>query len=119
MLCGLKPTVFHALHDLHQRSCQQDVAVKIFQQFCISADSNATKLTSNYASMRYELNRLSLLNHPYVVKLIGVITNPHSFVLEWAPLVSLELQRKHYLKHAAYMCPTSLALAMLQVRMCV
>ena len=102
--------------NFHQRICQQDVAVKIFQQFSISAESDATELTSNYASMRYELNRLSLVNHPYVVKLMGVITNPHSFVLEWAPRVSFELERKRHLRLAAYMCPTSLALAMLQVR---
>ena len=92
--------------------CSQVVAVKIFERFDDVGDV-AAELTKNYASMRYELNKLHQLDHPYVVKLIGVITNLHSFVLEWAPLVSLELQRKLYIERVTYMCPTSVVLAML------
>eukprot|EP00731_Ephydatia_muelleri_P024118 Em0016g389a len=92
----------------------QDVAVKIFERFDDVGDVT-TELTKNYAAMRYELNKLHQLDHPYVVKLVGVITNPHSFVLEWATLFSFELLRKQYGEKKVNMCPTSVALAMLQV----
>ena len=98
----------------HQDQTAQVVAVKIFERFDDIGDVSA-ELTKNYASMRYELNKLHQLDHPYVVKLIGVITNPHSFVLEWAPLFSFELLRKQHAERETHMCPTSLALAMLQV----
>lgn len=78
--------------------------------------SSATELAKNYADMRYELNKLSTLKHAYIVRFVGVFTNPLCFVLEWAPERSLEHIRQTHAKENQSFCPTSLFLVLLQVR---
>ena len=77
--------------------------------------NTAAELTRSYSDMRFELNKLSTLRHPYVVKFIGVLTNPHSFVLEWAPLKSLEHIRQNYAHQKERFCPTSISKVLMQV----
>ncbi len=91
------------------------MAVKIFDQCDAGLPDSATELTRNYSDMRYELNKLVSLKHPYIVRFIGVFTNPHCFVLEWAPKKSLETIRKPYAEKRINICPTSLILVLLQV----
>ena len=94
----------------------KDVAIKVFKQYDAGLPNSAAELTRNYSDMRYELNKLSTLRHPFIVVFVGVLTNPHCFVLEWAPLGSLEgLRGEHYDKGISF-CPTSLLLVLLQVR---
>lgn len=92
-----------------------EVAVKIFEQYNAALPDSATELTKNYSDMRYELNKLSSLAHPYIVRFIGVFTNPHSFVLEWAPRKSLEHLRIEHVTKRIPFCPTSIFLTLLQV----
>ena len=93
------------------------MAVKIFDQDGGTLiPETAVELTKSYSDMRYELNKLSSLNHPFVVRFIGVFTNPHCFLLEWAPFRSLEHIRKMHEKPRASFCPTSIFLTLLQVR---
>ena len=92
-----------------------EVAVKIFVQ-CDSVQPNSpTELAKNYADMRYELNKLSTMKHPLIVRFVGVLTNPLCFVLEWAPGNSLEHIRKAHASSSSSICPTSLFLVLLQV----
>ena len=92
-----------------------EVAIKIFVQFDSVQPSSASELAKNYADMRYELNKLSTMNHTYVVRFIGVLTNPLCFVLEWAPGVSLEHTRRAHADANCSFCPTALFLVLLQV----
>lgn len=73
------------------------------------------EVVKSYADMRYELNKLSVLDHNFVVKFVGLLTNPSSFILEWAPLMSLERIRKCHEEQIVHFCPVSLYLILLQV----
>lgn len=68
-----------------------------------------------YADMRYELNKLSMLDHDYVVKFVGLLPNPWSFILEWAPLMSLEKLRSKHEENMSHFCPSSLFVVLMQV----
>ena len=92
-----------------------EVAVKLFEQLDDLLPNTAAELTRSYSDMRFELNKLSTLSHPYIVKFIGVLTNPHSFVLEWAPLKSLEHIRQQHAKEKEPFCPMSIAKVLMQV----
>ena len=92
-----------------------EVAVKLFEQLDDLLPNTAAELTRSYSDMRFELNKLSTLSHPYIVKFIGVLTNPHSFVLEWAPLKSLEHIRQQHAKEKEPFCPASVAKVLMQV----
>ena len=77
-----------------------------------------TDLMKTYSDMRYELNKLNMLHHRYVVKFVGLLTHPRSFVLEWAPMMSLDSIRKAHSQSDGnnYLCPCSLYLVLMQVR---
>lgn len=92
-----------------------DVAVKVFDQPEGRLSNTAADITRSYADMRYELNKLSTLSHPYIVRFIGVLTNPHCFVLEWAPLKSLEHVRSEHHHCQSYICARSIFEVLLQV----
>ena len=92
-----------------------DVAVKVFEQPEGRPSSAAADITRSYADMRYELNKLSTLSHPYIVRFIGVLTNPHCFVLEWAPFKSLEHIRQEHNYRESYICARSIFEVLLQV----
>ena len=94
-----------------------EVAVKLFEQLDDLLPNTAAELTRSYSDMRFELNKLSTLRHPYIVKFIGVLTNPHSFVLEWAPLKSLEHIRQKHARSNKPFCPTSISKVLMQVIM--
>ena len=102
-------------HDLQDGWAQTEVAVKIFEQFDSGLPDSVTELTKNYSDMRYELNKLSSLHHSYIVRFIGVFTNPHCFVLEWAPKMSLEAIRQSHATSESNLCPLSIILVLLQV----
>ena len=93
------------------------MAVKLFEQDNTdpSFSQNQDELTRSYSDMRYELNKFCSLRHPYIIQFIGVITNPHCFVLEWAPLQSLESQRAEHSEAGMSMCYTSILQVLLQV----
>ena len=90
--------------------------MKIFEQYDALLPDSPPELAKNYSDMRYELNKLSSLCHPYIVKFIGVFTNPHCFVLEWAPKKGLENIRQAYEAAKVNFCPTSIFLTLLQAR---
>lgn len=92
-----------------------EVAVKLFEQDDLTLAQTHSELTRSYSDMRYELNKICSLEHPYIIKFIGVITNPHCFVLEWACLLSLENQRAEHDKADTSMCLTSILYVLLQV----
>ena len=92
-----------------------DVAVKVFDQPDAGPIDVTSEIIRSYADMRYELNKLSTLDHPYIVRFIGVLTNPHSFVLEWAPMKSLEHIRANHAQHHTPLCAQSIFLTLLQV----
>lgn len=75
----------------------------------------STEIIRSYADMRYELNKLSLLSHPHIVRFIGVLTNPHSFVLEWAPMKSLEHIRASHGNSHTPLCASSIFQVLVQV----
>ena len=77
--------------------------------------SSASELAKSYADMRYELNKLSTMSHRFVVRFVGVLTNPLCFVLEWAPGKSLEHVRRDHTDARSSVCPTTLFLVLLQV----
>ena len=92
-----------------------EVAVKEFK--ALQEESNSTsELMKTYSDMRYELNKLSMLRHRHVVKFVGLLTHPRSFVLEWAPLTSLESIRKNHEMSMDHFCPCTLFLILMQVR---
>ena len=109
----MKKILFHPSQS--QEGCIE-VAIKIFVQFdSTQLASSATELAKNYADMRYELNKLSTMKHAFIVRFMGVFTNPLCFVLEWAPDKSLEHIRQAHTKTNTSVCPTSLFLTLLQV----
>lgn len=94
---------------------ETEVAVKIFDRYDDTSLDSSTELTKNYSDMRYELNKLSSLHHPHIVRFIGVFTNPHCFVLEWAPQKTLEHIRQNHEEKSISICTTSIFLVLLQV----
>ena len=89
--------------------------MKVFDHYGSSGADSAAELTRTYGDMRYELNKLVSLRHDFIVQFIGVLTNPHCFVLEWAPMRTLENIRLNHYERRANICPTSLSLVLLQV----
>jgi hypothetical protein len=82
------------------------------------------EVIKSYSDMRYEINKLCTMNHNYVVKFIGLLSNPRSFVLEWAPLMSLEkirqtheaqFQNPDHVGEYFHLCPVSIYLVLIQV----
>ena len=103
-----------------ERDNPDDIHVAV-KEFIVEdmVDYNAeTEIVKKYADMRYEINKLSMLEHEYVVKFVGLVTRPPSFVLEWAPLMSLEKIRQSHEKQRCSICPVSLYITMLQVHVC-
>ena len=99
----------------------REVAVKEFRSSDMDYDAEL-EVVKSYADMRYELNKLCTMEHTFVVEFVGLLTNPWSFILEWAPLMSLEKIRKSYEEQFRthkpeyhYLCPVSLYLILLQV----
>ena len=92
-----------------------EVAVKEFKTSPGVSDMT-NELMKTYSDMRYELNKLSMLRHRHVVKFVGLLTQPRSFVLEWAPLTSLESIRKVHEMSMDHFCPCTLYLILMQVR---
>ena len=99
----------------------REVAVKEFRSSDMDYDAEL-EVVKSYADMRYELNKLNMMEHGFIVKFVGLLTNPWSFILEWAPLMSLEKIRKSYEEQFKtpsaqyhYLCPVSLYLVLLQV----
>ena len=96
------------------RESRSDVALKTFR--CSEMDYTVQlEVVKTYADMRYELNKLSVLDHEYVVKFIGLLPNPWSFILEWAPLMSLEKLHSSHEQNMSHFCPSSLFVALMQV----
>ena len=93
------------------------MAVKVFDQPDTGLHDVSTEIIRSYGDMRYELNKLSLLKHPYIVRFIGVLTNPHSFVLEWAPEKSLEHIRVTHAQYESPVCAAALFQTLVQVRL--
>lgn len=93
------------------------VAVKVFDQADggVNVSVGHIELVRSYSDMRYELNKLCTLKHANIVRFVGVITNPHCFVLEWAPLLSLEHQRAKHEDAGCSMCYFSILSVLLQV----
>ncbi len=91
------------------------MAVKLFDQIETVLPQSQIEVTRSYSDMRYELNKLSSLLHPHIIRFIGVFTNPHCFVLEWATLLSLEYQRNEHQKANSSMCYTSILYVLMQV----
>ena len=107
---------FMVLYDLQQADKgETEVAVKIFSRYDDTSCDSSTELIKNYSDMRYELNKLSSLAHPHIVRFIGVFTNPHSFVLEWAPEKTLQHIHQRPTDKSMNVCTTSLFLVLLQV----
>ena len=94
---------------------ETEVAVKIFSRYDDTSCDSSTELIKNYSDMRYELNKLSSLEHPHIVRFIGVFTNPHCFVLEWAPEKTLQHIHQKHAENSINFCTTSLFLVLLQV----
>ena len=85
----------------------------IFRDIPTISENDMTTELMTYSDMRYELN---MLHHRYVVKFVGLLTHPRSFVLEWAPLMSLDSIRKTHSQSGKHLCPCSLYLVLMQVR---
>ena len=79
------------------------------------SQENDTNEVKKYSDMRYELNKLSVLSHNFIVEFVGVVARPPSFVLEWAPLMSLEKIRVRHERQQSPICPVSLYITLLQV----
>ena len=90
--------------------------MKLFDQIDTTLPLAQAELTRSYSDMRYELNKLCSLRNPHIVEFIGIITNPHCFLLEWAPMMSLENQRAEYERVNASMCFTTILYVLLQVK---
>ncbi len=90
--------------------------MKLFDQIDTTLPLSQVELTRSYSDMRYELNKLCSLRNPHIVEFIGIITNPHCFLLEWAPMMSLESQRAEYERANSSMCYTTILYVLLQVR---
>lgn len=80
------------------------------------SQENDTNEIKKYSDMRYELNKLSVLSHDFIVQFVGVVARPPSFVLEWAPLMSLEKIRVRHERQQCPICPVSMYITLLQVR---
>lgn len=89
--------------------------MKLFDQMDSMLPLTQAELTRNYSDMRYELNKLCSLHNSHIVQFVGIITNPHCFLLEWAPLMSLENRRADYERANASMCFTTILYVLLQV----
>ena len=95
---------------------QLEVAVKVFDQSEMGFMSlGHQEVTRSYSDMRYELNKLCTLSHAYIVRFVGLFTNPHCFVLEWAPLQSLEHLRARQKQAKIGMCFFSILKILCQV----
>ena len=72
-------------------------------------------LAGVYASIRLELNKLSSVEHPYIIKFLGLCVISFSFLLEWAPKGSLHQIIQSYKLAESVICPDTAALTVLQV----
>lgn len=93
----------------------EHVAVKEFVVDEMMGQGAEMDEVKKYSDMRYEINKLNVLNHDFIVKFVGVVARPPSFVLEWAPLMSLEKIRSNHERHRTPICPVSLYITLLQV----
>ena len=114
--CWLYLHVLSCHKSCQGRSQPLEVAVKIFDHFGSANADSAAELVRTYSDMRYELNKVVSLSHAFIVQFVGVFTNPHCFVLEWAPLKTLESIRCNHIEANHSICPTSMYLMLIQVK---
>ena len=75
-------------HTILSKDTPQDVALKCFTKDVKALLSD--DLPQVYADVRSEFNKLIFVDHPHIVKCIGLYIISLSFVLELAPLGSLK-----------------------------
>ena len=71
-----------------------------------------------YADMRLEVNKLSSIDHPNIIKFLGLCVVSFSFILEWAPKGTLDHTMHDYKLAGFPICPDAVANTVLQVRTC-
>jgi len=70
-----------------------------------------------YSDIRMELNKLSSIYHPNIVKFHGLCIISFSFLLEWAPKGNLYNIVKDYKLADLWICPDAVANTVYQVNL--
>lgn len=68
-----------------------------------------------YADMRLEVNKLSSVDHPNIIKFLGLCVVSFSFLLEWAPKGNLDHMMREYKLAGFPICPGAIAITIVQV----
>ena len=97
----------------------QDVALKCFVKGMDKAQAvKLEELYQIYADVRSEFNKLVSIEHPHIVKCIGLSIISMSFVLELAQLGSLKRIMNDYRRNGYYLCANSIVETIKQVICC-
>jgi len=103
---------------LYFKDPHQYVALKCFANMIINGrlrGHTLQDLAGMYADMRLEVNKLSSINHPNIVKFLGLCVVSFSFLLEWAPKGTLDNMMHEYKLAGFPICPDAIANTVLQV----
>ena len=94
------------------------VALKCFTNLIINGklrEHTLQDLAGMYADMRLEVNKLATIDHPNIIKFLGLCVVSFSFLLEWAPKGTLEHMIREYKLAGFPICPDAIANTVLQV----
>ena len=94
------------------------VALKCFTNWMVNGkqrELSLQDLTLMYSDLRLELNKLSTVDHPYIVQFLGLCMISFSLVLEWAPKGNLEQIITEYRLANTWICPDAVAKTVYQV----
>ena len=78
-------------------------------------DLTIQDLTKIYADIRLEVNKLTSVDHLYIVHFLGLCVISFSFLLEWAPRGDLDQIIDKYQDAEFPICPDTVATTVLQV----
>jgi len=94
------------------------VALKCFTNLMVNGkqrELSLQDLTLMYSDLRLELNKLSTVDHPYIVQFLGLCMVSFSLLLEWAPKGNLEQIITEYRLANTWICPDAVAKTVYQV----
>lgn len=100
------------------KSPHRFVALKCFTNLIINGklrDHTLQDLAGMYGDMRLEVNKLSSIDHPNIIKFLGLCVVSFSFLLEWAPKGNLDHMMHEYKLAGFPICPDAVANTVLQV----
>jgi len=93
-------------------------ALKCFTNLFVNGkqrDLSLHDLAVMYCDTRLEVNKLSTVDHPNIVQLLGLCVVSYSILLEWAPKGNLNDIIDEYILADMWICPDAVAKTVYQV----